>query len=345
MDMNPALRRGLMRANPGYFAMSIEEQERYRVSMPDEDEFIIEQQIFHDMLNVDVSTRDEWRNAHRQMPISQLNRFNEVIQPIKGIGDDCLWLNEYLGDKTLLDFETLYDHDTWDHAFQEAARERDFEGYRKKPYRGTYSGSWSRLFVDGVFTYGLLYCAASYIVAEIDSHGSDIIDRLIPHTYRQGSKHGQKEEAGFLFDMKVDANGKEAQLDELRRRFWQYQSDRHDELSGQWDRDAPGCAYLIPKAEDGEHQISFVYSDKTALRKVRFRHFIADSRSIEASVETLFKAIEAEKRVLEGYLSNELADIEQNFDPKIAPLRRKRKIIFAPEAIEDLHRISDTDEG
>lgn len=128
MELNPALRRGLMRANPGYFTMSIEEQERYRVSMPDEDVFTIEQQVFRDLMNINVSSRDEWRNAHEKMPISELDHFNEAIQPIKGVGDDYLWLNEYLGDRTLLDFETLYDHDTLNHAVQEAANERDFEG-------------------------------------------------------------------------------------------------------------------------------------------------------------------------------------------------------------------------
>lgn len=80
------------------------------------------------------------------------------------------------------------------------------------------------------------------------------------------------------------------------------------------------------------------------MQKVHFRHFVADSRDIEVSTETLFEAVEAEKRMLEGYLSDQLADIEQDFDPKIVPLRKKRKIIFAPEAMEDLHRISDSDE-
>lgn len=278
------------------------------------------------------------------MPISELDRFNEAIQPIKGVGDDYLWLNEYLGDRTLLDFETLYDHDTFNHAVQEAANERDFEGYQKKPYRGTYSGSWSRLFVDGTFTYGRLYCAAVYISQESNSYGDDVINRLIPHTYKRGPKHGQREGAGFLFDKRVDAQGREAQLDELQRRFWRYHFHRQEELFEKWDWDARRCVYIIPQIMHDERAVCFVYSDTTALQNVRLRHFVADSRNMEASRETLIDAVEAEKRTVESYLSSELADIEQNFDPKIAPLRTRRKIIMTPQAMEDLQRISDSDD-
>ena len=52
--ITPALRRGIIRVCPDYFRMSVSEQEKYRVTMPKDDRFIIWQQLFNDLLNVSV---------------------------------------------------------------------------------------------------------------------------------------------------------------------------------------------------------------------------------------------------------------------------------------------------
>jgi hypothetical protein len=50
----------------------------------------------------------------------------------------------------------------------------------------------------------------------------DYIEKLIPHEFKHGKNHGKEEGAGYLLDIKTDAKGLEAHLDELRHRFWKH---------------------------------------------------------------------------------------------------------------------------
>ncbi len=45
--------------------------------------------------------------------------------------------------------QTLLDYDRHDHAFQQAARQRDFEGDQPEPYTGALHGTWARVPMNG----------------------------------------------------------------------------------------------------------------------------------------------------------------------------------------------------
>ncbi len=334
--ITPALRRGMIRVYPDYFRMSVLEQEKYRVTMPKDDRFIIWQQLFNDLLNVSVRTQADLDKAHDEADHATLNTLNAAMLPIQGIGENYFWLNEGFDKKTLLDFETLYDYDLDDHHFQEAARQRDFPDYEIQLYRGSLYCRWVRLFIDDVFTYGILNCAAGYLLTKIESHGSAVMDRLLPHEYVRSKNHGKQDGEGFLFDLKIDANGKEEQYEELRSRYWNYERERYRQLQDIWDSDALGCAYLIDTSHDNDTEMTFVFSDKTALQSVRLRHFMADCRKIETSTEILDERIRAENDRTEEFLIKQYDDIEKNFDPKIKKFRKKRKIFMAPSVADEL---------
>ncbi len=74
---------------------------------------------------------------------------------------------------------------------------------------------------------------------EIESAGDEMIRQLIPHEYVEGKIHGKQEKGGFLWDMKIDAAGQEAQLDELRSRWYGYQRERWLALSEENARRLP----------------------------------------------------------------------------------------------------------
>lgn len=200
MIITPALRRAMIRVCPDYFCMSVSEQEKYRVTMSKDDRFIIWQQLFNDLLNASVRMQADLDRAQDEVDHTTLNILNAAMLPIQGIGEDYFWLNEGFDKKTLLDFETLYDYDLDDHHFQESARQRDFPDYEIQPYRGSLYCRWARLFIDDVFTYGILNCAAGYLLTKIESHGSAVMDRLLPHEYVHGKNHGKQDGKGFLFD-------------------------------------------------------------------------------------------------------------------------------------------------
>lgn len=270
-----------------------------------------------------------------------MNRFNEAILPLQGIGDDCFWLNEFFGDGSTRDFDTLYDYDLSDHEFQEDCREKDFPDHVRKPYRGSLYATWARLFVDDAFTYATLFCAAGYLLTKIEDHGYDALDRLIPHQYVSGKDDGKPEKGGFLMDTRIDAGGKEEQFEELRERFWKYNRNRYDELLDLWDTQATGRAWIINDTKPDDPAMTFIFSDKTALQRVRQRHFMADCRSIEGEIGALDAAREEERDRVAAFLEEQHADIEANFDPKIRKFRKKRKVIMTPGFLDDLKNLSD----
>jgi len=121
--------------------------------------------------------------------------------------------------------------------------------------------------------------------------------------------------------------------------MWEYQNNRYDELKNIWHEEALGQAYQIHVSQDGDENTNYIFSDKTALKAVRFRFFMADFWSIEAEPRLLQDRARAEQKRLQGYLEEQLADIEANYDPKITKLRKKRKIIMSAQALDDLNDI------
>ena len=81
---------------------------------------------------------------------------------------------------------------------------------------------------------------------------------------------------------------------------------------------------------------NFIFSDKTALQAVRFRHFMSDCCPLVADRAELDAVISRERQALDEYLESACQDIFANFDPKVAPFRKKRTIIIADGALNDL---------
>ena len=338
---SPALRRAVIKACPRYFSLTPAEQEIFRAQLTDEEELVVEQQLYADLFGISVSTIEESRAAHENLSLVDLNRFNETILPLQGIGDDCFWINDLSGTDSTKNFATLYDFDLDDYEFQEDCRERDFPGHVRKPYRGSLYATWVRLFVDDVFTYGTLFCAAGYLLAEIDDHGSEVIDRLIPHRHVRGENDGKPEKGGFLMDFRIDADGKEGEFEELRDRFWAYQKERQEELCDIWDAQPAGRVWIIDCTKPDDPSATFVFSDKTALCNVRLRHFMADCRRIEGRAEKLEAACAEERARVAAFLEEQHADIEGNFDPKIRKLRKRKKVIMTKGALDDLRNLQE----
>jgi hypothetical protein len=247
------------------------------------------------------------------------------------------FLNEYLGENTtLLDFDTLYDFDYDDFCLQEQTREQESPGYTIKPYRGGLDYCWARLEIDGIFHYANLSMAAHHLYSILDESGFEKIGELIPHDFVDGKDHGKREGNGFIWDLQVDAAGMEKQLDELQHRYYSYLSERRDAFLNEFDEKAQGQVYLVDKSRQNEPQIALVFTDKTALQAVRFRHFMRDCRRIIGDKRELEARAEQERQASIAYLERHYQDILDNFDPKIVKFRKKRKIIIEEGTLKDL---------
>jgi hypothetical protein len=331
------LRRAIIRVKPEYFSWPLDVQERYRVTMPDADDFRIRQAVLKALFDIQVDTRERMHAVFDAFNDVQYLLFNSTLLPIMGIGADHFFLNTGFATHTnILDFATLYDYDVDDYQFQEKARQEDNSDYRGKPYRGSLYYTWARLEIDGVFHYASLSMAAGYLFSMIDELGSDKIDVLIPHTYVKGKDHGKREGHGTIYDRRIDAGGMERQLEELQDRLYRYTAERYDALLNAFDTQASKAVYLFERSWGNDPHMDFIFTDKTALQSVRFRHFVRDCRAIAGNGRDLDPLIEHERQAVINYLDHAYQDILDNFDPKLIKFRKKRKIVVADGALKDL---------
>lgn len=336
-DHSPALRRAIMRAKPEFYGWSSAEQETYGLTLGGEDDFRIRQNLLKELLQIDVGTEEALDAIDEELTGEQHLALNTALLPLRGIGDDRFWLNEYLGEKTLLDFGTLHDYDYDDYCFQEKAWSEQIPDYPASPYRGNLDRVWARLRIDGQFHYANLSMAAMHTYHAVDDAAGDLIDRLIPHNFVPTKKHGQRKGKGRLWDMKVKAGGMEPQLLELKGRSRQYLSDRCEWLKDRFDHEAAGGVYMIDITAGTDPEMLFLFTDKTALQGVRFRHFVKDCRAVlRSDAGELDRLIAQEKEKAETFLRESYDDIVKNFDPKVVKLGRTRDIVVADGALTEL---------
>ncbi len=332
-----AFRRIMMAVNPDYFSWETAEQERFRLGLSDEECFRIERDALKILFDIRVDTKEKMDAVCKTFKDEHYLLFNETMLFFQGIGDDLFYLNEYLdNNRTLLDFETLYDYDYDDHCFQEKSWKEEVPDYIAKPYRRVLYYQWARLHIDGTFFYADLSMMANYLYGVIEEIGFDKIQELIPYEYVDGKNHGKREGKGTLFDWKLMANGKEAQLEELQRRYRVYTGERQKVALDDFDAGAQKRVYLVDKSEKVDPHMRFIFTDQSALQGVRFRHFMADCRSMLGDNQELDAFIEQERLAAAEFLEQNHRDIMENFDPKITRLRKKRKIIIADGALNDL---------
>ena len=336
--MSPELKRAVIKCVPDYFSWDKNRQEQYRVDTPEEDGFKIKQFLLRELFDIVASNDEEVEAAREAMDEAQCLKMNAILLPVKGIGEDFFFLNEVFdSQKNLLSFETLYDYDFDDYKFQEEARGKELEDHENKPYRGSLYLTWARLMIDDAFSYGVLSMVAGYLYSELDEYGNDYIEKLIPHEFIHGKNHGKAEDSGYLLDLKIDAGGKEPQLNELKHRFWKHMTDVHEKLMDEFDKKSQQRVFILNQSQGDDPNHHFLFTDKEILKRVHFKTFMRDCRAAEQKdYASLFRKLGEEKQLLTKYLDDEHQDITENFDPKIIRFRKKYKVI--------LHKDSGLDE-
>ena len=328
--MLPELKKAMIKFVPDYFSWDKKRQEQYRVDTPKEDAFKIIQFLLRELFNISVSNDDEVEEVWRTMNEVQCSKINAALLPIKGIGEDFFYLNEvFPRQKNLLSFETLYDYDVDDYKFQEEYRKRNQKNYEKKPYRGSLYLTWAQLMIDDTFSYGVLSMVAGYLYCQLDEYGNDYMEKLIPHEFIHGKNHGKAQGDGYLLDLKIDANGLERQLDELKYRFWEHLSRVYERLMNEFDKKSMQRLFILNQSQEHNPNHHFLFTDKEILKRIHFKTFMRCCRAAEQTDHSLLtRKLEQEKQLLTKYLDNQYKDIMENFDPKIIRFRKKFKVIF-----------------
>ena len=94
--------------------------------------------------------------------------------------------------------------------------------------------------------------------------------------------------------------------------------------------------YLEDRSCKNDPHMHFIFRDRTALQAVRFAHFMGDCRLLIGDRAELDAFVSRERQALGEYMESARRDILANFDPKVAPFRKKREIIIADGALRDL---------
>ncbi len=317
-----------MVASPAFFVWSAQEQLRYRVNLPDDDREAIVAALLREHGERRPAALAK-REAHGRVPLDLQNRINEWLQPLKGIGEVAFALNEHFAQgSSILDFETLLDYDRDDHAFQQAAQQRDLEGYQPEPYTGALHGTWARLLVDGRLCYVTLTMVSWQLYGAMEEAASAEIEARLAHRHVRGPDDGKRDESGSIrWDMRVQANGQEALLEVLQHRVWEEQFRRRCELGQLFCEQRQGLCFLNDPPwehqDPGERNLLVVFSDPDALAVVRFASFLGDCRRIERPLANL-RALEArEAQRMRDFVTTQHENLVKNFDPKVVPLRKK----------------------
>lgn len=336
----PELRRALMVARPEFFGWSDQEQLRYRLDLPDDDR----ERIVAALLRETGHRRPEALaklESHGRVALGVQNRINELLLPLTGIGEDAFVLNEHLQEgRSILGYETLGSFDADDHAFQQAARKEHDDPHVPEPYTGALHGTWARVLINGRICYLTLSMASWYLHGSMQEAADEEVQALVPHRHVRGPEDGKSKGGMVRWDLRVDAAGQEALLDELRHRVWAELDRRRRKLGQTFQQERSGAAFLDdkpwPETSPHEQNLRIVFSDPDALAAVRFVSFMRDCRRIQRPLSELlgFEAREAES--IRAFVRAQHEDLVQNFDPKVLPLRKKLKILMHPQALRDL---------
>jgi len=330
-----AARKALMAADPDYYSWSAQQQEQFRATMDDAAQSRVEAVLLKGLLGIQCTAgnaSDIWKD----LPLSKLDNLNWAKLLTSGIGENHIFLNESMAEnKSLLDFNSLYDFDYEDYLFQEQANKNEFKNYKARDYYALRFSRWARLIINDQFYYATLYSLAGYLTDEIEDKSHDYIEQLIPHKYIEGKENGKQVKGGVRWDMQADAGGLEKQLDELKSRWYRYTQKRWLELSKEFVKAEP-AVYFEDINQNGELNRKFIFNNEETLKQIRWKHFLSNCEPLMAEFVAVTDRAEQEVARAEAYLQEEHEDIMKNFDPKVVKLKKKMQVVVAPGAFDGL---------
>jgi hypothetical protein len=336
-EIQATARRALISANPSYYSWTADQQEHYRATKEVQAIQRIKIVIINSLLNIHcdlTNSEDVWN----ELSETNLDIINWALLLTDGIGEDYIFVNESFAiGKSILDFKTLYDYDFSDYLFQEESRKERFSNYKPSDYYPFNWEPWVRLLIDKVFIYANLSSTGRYITDELEDFGFDYIHQLIPYELVEGKEHGKPLNGDSLqWDMQINASGLEKQLEELESRWYTYLEKRFIAISKEQVAKRP-TVHIIDNNEKHVCNRTYIFNNEDALKSVRWKHFVADSKPLMKNDKSLDVQLINEKQQGQLFLDNSYKDIIDNFDPNVVKLKKKMKVVMPAEMLYNLN--------
>lgn len=331
------LNRFMMKHHPEYFAMSETEKEGFRIKNinPTDNKyqsFLCKEGFKHD--------DDEYliRGMDNHIDISQTLMGNQFITKLGGVGINSFYLSEPLSDDvSILDFKTLRDYDYYSHITKENYKINDTRRWLDKtgvgPYKMRLYNDWGMGFLkDGEkenFYYFIINSLASHLYEETKSYGLDYMDELIPVEYYEGEDNGKPTEGGYVWDIKEDANGLEAQAYELEERLYSKISKINNEILADCSNVCVEKVWVKDVSTKNNPVKLYIFSNEKTIAKTRLRNWQEDTEKLSDGLFTDIENIEnIYKSEIKDFLDDQYKDIMKNHDPKIVNIKSKMRVVI-----------------
>ncbi len=163
---------------------------------------------------------------------------------------------------------------------------------------------------------------------------SDLIEHYIPHDLVEGPEHGDPEKGGTLWDLKIDANGLEGQLNWLRQRCQRHLLPQQQYHAKAFSSQAPQVIWIDHSSEI-ENAADVLFTSHHALAKIRLDHFREDCEALLAKNHKLTQWEYGEKAWCTELVEKEYNHVMKYYDPTIVTLKKPGKIVIADGVFDD----------
>ena len=336
------VKRLLMRIDPLFFTYDKSKQDKERQSYYHQYDDMITEFLFKHVFEIGF---EKGKENEDKLSKEQLDLFNAYLTALTGFGENSFIYNEYQPkDFDLSLYASLYDYDFEEFNFQQNARNEHSDGeIVERPYRLYLNSNWTRLLDEqGCFYYSTQSSLSNYLYDKLSEHASDRMDQLIPHDFVDGPDNGKKTKGGYLWDVKLEAYGLEAQLDELKDRYRDYLNRVLDEMNDTFHEDSE-CAVYFEKStvDDDEPRWDVIIKNAQTAKNIDFQSYLNDCEKYLKPNEELEELTQQELEKLDVFINENYQDVMENFDPKVKLFKRKMDVIIALEALEGLDRMRD----
>ena len=338
------INRLLMLVDPMFFSYLKQEKNKRRQHYYEEHSDKVEAFLYRELFDLEFDPKAE----DDVLSSPQLHLVNAYTTALTGIGENSLRLCELQGTEfDLSQFSSLYDYDLQDFEYQERAKHKDSpKAAPAKDYQLYLNRNWMRMLDNkGDFYYSTHTSLSFYVLGALDILADELIKTLIPYEFVEGDQHGENVDGGMVWDFKTDANGLEAELDELKDRKRTFISETYSRLNNEFNAETSNEVYFDKHGSefDGPSWDVIVNNAQTA-KKLSFMHFLHDCEAYLQTNEKLETLKEREGIKLKTFLIDAHRDILENFDPKVVKLKKKMNIVMSPNALDGLTRLSDDNE-
>ena len=312
----------MMKYAPDYFNVVGDERLLFWKEINKKKKEKIENFILKHEIKVSKKKRKKFLKDHNSLSYNDQNKFNSYMLYLSGFGEDYFELNEiFYPEDNIINLGTLRKFDEQDYIFQLISRmEHNNEIlFETENYYGNLHFTWSRYLKNKKTCYANLSMLSGYICHKLETYHDKLLNKHIPHSYENGADHGKKSRGGFVWDLKLNAHGKEELYNKVTKEFNTSILLLEKKMAKKYNKMNMNTVWILPdqpylglnKKGKFEYNENIVFSDISALN-IRFRYFIDDIQDKIGDNKFIKKEIKKYKKKIKKEFFKQIQNQDKN---------------------------------